>query len=142
VVGVIIPALNALIREKGYLANEDLKSLAELLGVPLYQIEGVVSFYPHFRRTPPPRVSVAICRDVSCRLAGGAGWCDRARAALAGLPGVEVQEVSCLGRCDSAPAASINEHPLCARDLDALRAQAKDPPLRHAAVEHARPPRR
>jgi formate dehydrogenase beta subunit len=141
-VSILIQALNALIHEKGYLANEDLNVLAERLNIPLYRIEGVVSFYPHFRRTPPPRAAVALCRDVSCRLAGGAGWCDRARAALAGMEGVEVQEVSCLGRCDSAPAAAINEHPFCASDLDALRAWAKDPPSPHVPVEHARQYRR
>jgi NADH:ubiquinone oxidoreductase subunit F (NADH-binding)/NADH:ubiquinone oxidoreductase subunit E len=127
----IIYALNTLIQDKGYLADEDLNALAERLNVPLYRIEGVVSFYPHFRRSPPPRAAVALCRDVTCRLAGGAGWCDRAREALAGVEGVEVREVSCLGRCDSAPAAAINEHPVCARDLDALRALATEPPSAH-----------
>lgn len=139
---ILIQALNALIHEKGYLANGDLNALAERLNIPLYRIEGVVSFYPHFRRTPPPRATVALCRDVSCRLAGGAGWCDRARAALAGVEGIEVHEVSCLGRCDSAPAAAINEHPFCVSDLDALRARAKDPPWPHVPVEPSRPHRR
>src|SRR6185436_3557458 len=109
---------------------------------PLHRLEGLVSFYPHFRRTPPPRVSVSLCRDVSCRLAGGADFCARAREALAGEPGVEVTEVSCLGRCDSAPAAAVNEHPLCAADLDALVARAKDPPSAHSLPEPTRSPRR
>ena len=124
----IIPALNQLLHEKGHVTNADLGVLAERLGVPLYRIEGVVSFYPHFRRTPPPRATIALCRDVSCRLAGGAGWCGEARAALEKIAGVEVREVSCIGRCDIAPAAAVNERPVPAASLDDLVALAKYPP--------------
>ena len=138
----IIDSLNELMQEKGYLRDEDLRALAERLNVPLYRLEGLVSFYPHFRRTPPPRAAVALCRDATCRLAGGASWCARAREALAGVPGVEVQEVSCLGRCDTAPAATVNEHPVCARDLGALVARAADPPDPHATQPGAAAPRR
>jgi formate dehydrogenase beta subunit len=129
----IIPALNQLLHEKGHVTNEDLGALAERLGVPLYRLEGVVSFYPHFRRTPPPRASVALCRDVACRLAGGAGWCGEARAALEGVEGVEVREVSCIGRCDMAPAAAVNERPISAESRADLVALAKDPPSPHAS---------
>jgi formate dehydrogenase beta subunit len=138
----MIERLSQLMHEKGYLRNEDLKALAERLNVPLYQLEGLVSFYPHFRRTPPPRATVALCRDVACRLAGGAGWCARAREALAGVSGVEVREVSCLGRCDAAPAASVNEHPASARDLAALAARAAEPPGAHLEQESPAAPRR
>lgn len=138
----IIERLSALQHEKGYLRDEDLRELSERLNVPLYQLQGLASFYPHFRRTPPPRALVTLCRDVSCRLAGGAGWCERAREALAGRPGVEVREVSCLGRCDAAPAAAVNEHPMSARDLSALVARAEHPPDPHAEQEGAAAPRR
>jgi len=138
----IIESLNELQHDKGYLRDDDLRALAERLNVPLYRLEGVVSFYPHFRRTPPPRVEVALCRDVSCRLAGSAGWCGRAREALAARPGVEVREVSCLGRCDMAPAAAVNEHPVPAQDLAALLARVDDPPDPHAEQVSPAAPRR
>ncbi|MFT3773395.1 MAG: NADH-ubiquinone oxidoreductase-F iron-sulfur binding region domain-containing protein [Minicystis sp.] len=145
----IIHALNELIHERGYLPDEDLRALAERLRVPLYRIESVVSFYPHFRRTPPPRAQVSLCRDVSCRLAGGAGWCSDARAALADREGVEVREVSCLGRCDGAPAAAVNEHPISlelkpdgAVDLAPLLAAVDAPPSPHDLPEPTAAPRR
>lgn len=125
--GAIIQALNGLLHEHGHLREEDLRALAERLGVPLYRLQGVASFYPHFRRTPPPRVEVAVCRDVACRLAGGRDLCDRARARLA-AEGVEVREVSCLGRCEIAPAVTVNEHPMSAKDLDAVAARVASPP--------------
>jgi NADH:ubiquinone oxidoreductase subunit F (NADH-binding)/NADH:ubiquinone oxidoreductase subunit E len=129
----IIPALNQLLHEKGHLTGADLGALAERLGIPLYRLEGVVSFYPHFRRAPLPRASVSLCRDVACRLAGGAGWCGEARAELETITGVEVHEVSCIGRCDMAPAAAVNERPISAARRADLLALAKDPPAPDAA---------
>ncbi|MDI1443699.1 NAD(P)H-dependent oxidoreductase subunit E [Polyangium sp. 6x1] len=118
--GAIIDALNDLQHEHGWLDDARLAALAQKLGVPLYRIEGLVSFYPHFRRKPPPRVEVALCRDVTCRLAGGRDFLARARQAISADPSVEVREVSCLGRCDRAPAAALNERPVYAGDLDDL----------------------
>ena len=125
--GIIIDALNGLQHEFGWLRDEDLGRLAERLSVPLYRLEGIVSFYPHFRRQPPPAVTVGLCRDVVCRLAGGRDFSARAKAALARVPSVDVHEVSCLGRCDHAPAAAINERPVLAADVDALARAALDP---------------
>jgi len=140
--GAIIDALTELQHEHGHLRSGDLEALAARLGVPLYRIEGLVSFYPHFRREPPPRVEVALCRDVSCRLAGGRDFCARARQALASVPGVSVREVSCIGRCDTAPAAAINEHPVHAADLAALVARASEAPAAAAAITEGPAPTR
>ncbi len=135
--GSIISALNELLAEKGFIENDDLRALSATINVPLYRLEGLVSFYPHFRRTKPPAISVALCRDVSCRLAGGRDFIERARAALKGFADIEVKEVSCLGRCDSAPAASVNEHPLGVKDLEALVSKVQSPPDPHAEQEPA-----
>ena len=75
---------------------------------PLYEIEGLISFYPHFRTAPPPqRAEVACCHDLSCWLHGS----DERIAELqrARSPNVEVREVSCIGRCDRAPAVSTED---------------------------------
>jgi len=90
----------------------ELSEVADRLGVPLYRVHEVASFYPHFRTSPPPEVSVRICRDMSCRLRG-AGGVLRACEAAAGQqpPGrLTVEGVSCLGRCDRAPALSVELH--------------------------------
>ncbi|HVY49904.1 MAG TPA: NAD(P)H-dependent oxidoreductase subunit E, partial [Minicystis sp.] len=79
----ILDALTALQRERGHLGDDDLARLAERLGEPLYRLEGLVSFYPHFRRTPCAGVEVAVCRDATCRLAAGGDPVARVRAACA-----------------------------------------------------------
>lgn len=130
----LIAELNRLQEARGYLPDGDLQEFSARTGVPLYRIEEVASFYPHFRRTPPPRVEVAVCRDVACFLADGDRFAARVKERLAGDEGIEVHEVSCLGRCDSAPAALVGGVPVggatpeeaarCARDPAALRARA------------------
>lgn len=109
---MIIQALNA--RQKargGYLTEDDLRRVASELNVALHQIEALVTFFPHYRTQPPPKVEVHVCRDMACHLRGSLelmqrlnGWARDNHA-----ESVHVSGVSCLGRCDRAPAAMINE---------------------------------
>ena len=108
----LIEELYALQDEHGYLREEDLRALSARIKVPLYEIEGVSTFYPHFRRTPPPRAHVTVCRDLTCRMHGGAEARARIEKACAGRDDVEFHEVSCLGQCDAAPAATVNDVPV------------------------------
>ena len=84
-----------------------------------------MSYYPHLRTRPPARAEVAICRDAVCRLAGGNEWSPQVLAELASIEGVEVREVSCLGRCDCAPAAYVNDTPVCVTTAAELRLWAR-----------------
>src|SRR3990172_2727298 len=129
----LIAELNRLQAERGYLREEDLRDAAERLRVPLYRIQEVVSFYPHFRTTPPPRVEVTLCRDVSCFLAGGEAWGAKVKALLNGQKDVEVKEVSCLGRCDRAPAAMVNGVAVGAVVPDCMAELARHPEKHHDA---------
>jgi NADH:ubiquinone oxidoreductase subunit F (NADH-binding)/NADH:ubiquinone oxidoreductase subunit E len=96
----LIPALNAVQREHGWLPREALVRLSREMRRPLYEIEGLVSFYPHFRTSAPEGHEVAVCRDLSCRLA----------SAKVEVPqGARIHEVSCVGRCDQAPVAVVEE---------------------------------
>ena len=69
--GSMVPELRSIQEKFGYLPAEQLELLATELGVPLSQIHGVASFYPHFHLTPPPRIDVRVCSDMSCHLRGG-----------------------------------------------------------------------
>jgi NADH:ubiquinone oxidoreductase subunit F (NADH-binding)/NADH:ubiquinone oxidoreductase subunit E len=122
----LIPELNAIQSRLGWLPREELVALARRMRRPLYEIEGLVSFYPHFRTEAQPKVALHACRDLSCWLAGCApGLADRYG------PDVEFREVSCLGRCDMAPAIVVNDHPARAADADALVAAALAGALSH-----------
>src|SRR5438874_2880077 len=84
----------------GFLTDADLRAVAAAGKVPLHRVQQLVSFYPHFRRTPPKRVALAVCRDMSCWLAGGEACAARLKQLAS--DDVEVTEVSCIGRCDRA----------------------------------------
>ncbi|MGA8143612.1 MAG: NAD(P)H-dependent oxidoreductase subunit E [Candidatus Acidiferrales bacterium] len=109
---MIFNELREIQRQFGYLPADQLKSLAKKIDVPLYRVHGVASFYPHFHLTPPPKADVRVCQDMSCHLRGAgefhAGLDDACRKSA--NPDVQISGVSCLGRCNEAPAVAINGH--------------------------------
>jgi len=105
----LIPALNAIQERVGWLPREELVALSREVHRPLYEIEGLVSFYPHFRTEPPKPTEILACHDLSCWLRGSDERIRRLRAQHDGDPDVALIERSCVGQCDSAPAI-IEEH--------------------------------
>jgi len=117
----LISELKTIQAQYGYLPADELRKFSHRTAVPLYQIQAVASFYPHFRLRPGPRLDVRVCGDLSCHLAGAR----RLRAAGeqhgASLTGCEVGTTSCLGRCDQAPAVAINDTIYAGVDEQRLR---------------------
>ncbi|MEE9280806.1 MAG: NAD(P)H-dependent oxidoreductase subunit E [Myxococcota bacterium] len=103
----LVHELTLLQEREGWLGEEGLRGLAERLRLPLHRLESVSTFYSHFQRSEPKAARVDVCRDLSCWLAGASAARARLGDALAGRDDVEVRQVSCLGRCDGAPAAVI-----------------------------------
>ena len=101
----------------GYLIAEDLRNVAHALNVELSHLQGLVSFYPHFHTVPPPKVCVKVCNDMACHLRGSADMASRIKNWADEQYGADVQvcQVSCLGRCDRAPATLINDKLYVAR---------------------------
>jgi NADH:ubiquinone oxidoreductase subunit F (NADH-binding)/NADH:ubiquinone oxidoreductase subunit E len=97
---------------EGAVTDETLRRLSKEMRVPLYRLEGLRGFYPVFRAERTTRTHVRVCRDISCAMRGGEDFCKAVAAALAGHADVEVEQASCLGRCDTAPAATVNEIPV------------------------------
>ncbi len=123
----LLQALVRLQEVEGWLSPEGLSSLAERLQVPLHRVESLSTFYSSFRRAPPRGTEVAVCRDLSCRLAGAAAACARLRDWASERGDVVVRERSCLGRCDHAPAAAIGPSVVDASDLDAVANRVDSP---------------
>jgi formate dehydrogenase beta subunit len=116
----LIPALNAIQARCGWLPREELVALSRDVRRPLYEIEGLVSFYPHFRTSPPKAVQIAVCHDLTCWLHGCEDRIRETKAKYGDAVEIEVVEVSCLGRCDIAPAAAVDERPVRLDDVPEL----------------------
>src|SRR5438034_5647897 len=108
----LIPALNAIQERVGWLPREELVALSRDVRRPLYEIEGLISFYPHFRTDPPVKAELRVCHDLSCWLRGADERIAAIKERYGADPDVEVVEGSCLGRCDIAPACTVNEAPV------------------------------
>src|ERR1700732_4505364 len=104
----ILPALRRIQNRYGYLNRQELVNFSQDSGTPLYRLQEVASFFPHFRLTPAPQVTVKVCRDMACHLAGAGAALEQLRA-IAGER-VCVEGVSCLGRCDRPLAACVEVH--------------------------------
>jgi formate dehydrogenase/NADH-quinone oxidoreductase subunit F len=107
----LIPALTAIQRRHGWLPREELVQLSQEVRRPLYEIEGLISFYPHFRASPPAKVALHVCHDLTCWLSGADERIGELRSRYGDDVEVELVEVSCLGRCDDAPAVAVDEEP-------------------------------
>jgi len=129
----LIPALNAIQERVGWLPREELVALSRDVHRPLYEIEGLISFYPHFRTDPPKPVQLRVCHDLSCWLRGADDRIARLRERYGNDAGVEFVEGSCLGRCDIAPACTVNEAPVPMDSADTAM-EAAPPNGHHAAA--------
>ena len=119
---MIVQRLREIQNRFGLLPDAELKKLALDSGVPLYRIEEVSSFFPAFKleRTNPPKIEMRVCRDMTCHLRGSADLLNE----KTGLPvlakqlsdesgeSICVEGVSCLGRCDRAPAVWVEQRPM------------------------------
>ncbi len=121
----LIPALNAIQSRCGWLPREELVALSRDVRRPLYEIEGLVSFYPHFRTDPPKAVQLAVCHDLTCWLHGSDERIRETKERYGDDVEIEVVEVSCLGRCDIAPAAAVDERPIALADAEPIVADAR-----------------
>jgi NADH-quinone oxidoreductase subunit F len=98
---LLLPVLDALQSEVGYISRGAVDAIAERLGVPPAEIYAVATFYALLSTEPRPGTVVHICDDTACRTAGGAELLD----SFADRD--DVVSSPCLGQCDRRPAALV-----------------------------------
>lgn len=114
--GATLPMLHAIQDAYGYVPDEALTMIASALNLSRAEVQGVVSFYHHFRRTPPGRHIVQVCRAESC-LAMGAAELEAHVKAKLGVDfhhttadgAVTLEPVYCLGNCACSPAMRVDD---------------------------------
>jgi NADH:ubiquinone oxidoreductase subunit E len=119
---VSIPALWAVQRLYGWCTPEGIRQAAAVMRVTPAYLESVASFYDLLHTSPVGGHKVAVCTNISCWMRGGDELLDAFRAAAEGEEDVFVTGFECLGACDIAPMASIDERyfgPLEAAEAEA-----------------------
>jgi NADH-quinone oxidoreductase subunit E len=106
---VSIPALWAVQRLYGWCTPEGIRQAAAVMRVTPAYLESVASFYDLLHTEPVGSHKVAVCTNISCWMRGGDELLDAFRNAAEGEKDVFVTGFECLGACDIAPMASIDE---------------------------------
>ena len=112
----VLKILHAVQGHFGYLPREALERVCKITQITPASIEGVSSFYDHFRHRPVGRHIIHVCVGTACHVKGA----DRVHEAFyrhLGIPAGEdtdaqklftVEKIACLGCCTLAPAVQID----------------------------------
>jgi formate dehydrogenase subunit gamma len=109
--GALLPILHAIQDALGYIPADAVAQIASALNLSRAEVHGVITFYHHFRTTPPARHTIQICCAEACQSMGAEQLVKHAEKELAGRkPGdCAVQPVYCLGLCATSPAMMVDE---------------------------------
>lgn len=115
---VVLAALWMWQEEHGWVSEEAMQYIADLLSVPHQHVYGVVTFYTMFNRKPVGRHKIEVCTNVSCMLRSSQGILEHIQKSLNVKVGettpdgrFTLVEAECLGSCGTAPMMQVgNEY--------------------------------
>lgn len=113
--GPALPILHALQKTFGHIPQAAVTMVAQALNLSRAEVHGVVTFYHDFRRDPPGRHVLRLCRAEACQAAGADALAADVQARLAVPMGdtaadgsVTLEPVYCLGLCATAPSGMLD----------------------------------
>jgi NADH-quinone oxidoreductase subunit E len=118
--GALIPILQRVQEEFGYLPEEALTLVAEFLKIPVSQVFSVATFYAHFYLTRRGDHLVRVCQGTACHVRGARDVLETAQYLLGIKTGqttedykYSLERVACVGSCAMAPIVMIDNevHP-------------------------------
>jgi len=111
----LIPILQDVHDELGYLSEESLLAIGKHLSVPTSKIYGLATFYNQFRFQPKGKHHIQVCHGSSCHLMGAVTLLEAIEKILKIKPGqtsrdgkFSLEVVSCVGACAQSPVISVN----------------------------------
>jgi NADH-quinone oxidoreductase subunit E len=111
----VIPLCHLAQEQDGYLTEEAMAHIAELVGVTPAEVLGTASFYEMFKMEPVGRYVVNVCTNIACQLLGGEELLEHATHRLGVHPGqttadglFTVEDVECIAACTEAPCLQVN----------------------------------
>jgi NADH-quinone oxidoreductase E subunit len=111
----LIPLLQEIQEETGYLSEEAIVRVGGYLGLSTTKIYGLATFYDRFRFIPAGKIHIRICNGTSCFLSGSKLIIDRIAEETGVQPGQTTRDglfsyeiVSCMGGCHNGPVLNVN----------------------------------
>ena len=112
----LVPSLYQIQKEKGWVSPEAVAWLSKKTNILESKIQEVLMFYTLFNKKPVGKFHIQVCLNVSCALAGARELlfhlCKNLQVKKGEMRSdgeCTVNHVECLGACDQAPVAQINE---------------------------------
>lgn len=112
----LIPILQKVQHEYGYLSDSAMLETAEFTGVPSSRIYAVATFYAQFRFTPIGRNHIKVCRGTACHVRGAPRILEEIEKTLGITDGETTEDleytletVACIGACGLSPCIMINK---------------------------------
>jgi len=125
-----IPLLHLAQEQDGYVADDAMEHIAELVGTTPAQVLGTCSFYEMFKREPVGTYLVNICTNISCQIMGGEELLHHAEHSLGIKAGsttpdglFTIEDVECIAACTEAPCLQVNyryRHKITLEEFDQL----------------------
>jgi len=126
----LIPLLHLAQEQDGYVADDAMEHLAELVEITPAEVMGTCSFYEMFVTHPVGKYKIDICTNLSCQLLGAEDLLHHAEEKLGIRPGgttadglFTLEDVECIAACTEAPCLQVNyryEYRLDNSDFDTL----------------------
>jgi len=126
----LIPLLHLAQEQDGYVADDAMEHIADLVGVTPAEVLGTCSFYEMFKREPVGKYLINICTNISCQIMGGYELLEHAEETLGIKAGsttpdgvFTIEDVECIAACTEAPCLQVNYryfHRISNDELDAL----------------------
>lgn len=112
----LIPLLQFVQAEMGYLPAASMKAIAEYLKIPSSHVYGVATFYAQFRFKPLGKNRITVCRGTACHVRGSQRLLEELEREMKIKAGdtapdlrFSLQTVACLGSCALAPVVVVND---------------------------------
>jgi NADH-quinone oxidoreductase subunit E len=113
--GMLIPMMQDVQAECGYLPQAELKELARRLAVPIARIYSVATFYSSFRLMPKGDHTIQLCMGTVCFLKGAGKISEALQKEFELVPGgtspdgkFTFSPVNCVGACALAPVMVVD----------------------------------
>ena len=111
-----LDALKVVQKRHGWVNDAQVNAVANMLDVPVTDIEGVATFFNRIYRSPVGRHVILICDSIACYLTGYQALSAELKSQLGIDYGQTTPDgrftllpICCLGNCDKGPAILIDE---------------------------------